>query len=112
MRVNLVRNALLVSFAMVFAVTGQTLTYSLLPAGTTAPAPRFDGAIAYDLPGRQIFLFGGQDSFPRNDLWLYSLDRRQWAPDLVRTELGTQATSFCFGTAGTWIVRMKRSYFS
>ena len=78
MRMNLVRNALLVSFALVLAAKGQTLTYSLLPARTTAPSPRFDGAIAYDLPGRQIFVFGGQDSSPRNDLWLYSLDRREW----------------------------------
>jgi uncharacterized protein (TIGR03437 family) len=54
------------------------LTYSLLPAGPAAPSPRFDGAIAYDTQGRQIFLFGGQDISPLNDLWMYSLDRRQW----------------------------------
>jgi hypothetical protein len=36
-----------------------------------------DGAIAYDA-SRRIFLFGGQDSSPRNDLWAYSLERRQW----------------------------------
>ena len=69
------------SASLVFGsvAAGQTLTYSLVPSGATAPSPRFDGAIAYDEPGKQIFLFGGQDNSARNDLWSYSLDRRQWA---------------------------------
>jgi uncharacterized protein (TIGR03437 family) len=71
--------ALFASFMFACGANGQTFTFSLLPSGTTAPSPRFDGAIAYDEPGRQIFLFAGQDSSPRNDLWSYSLDRRQWA---------------------------------
>ena len=73
------KTALAASFVSISAATAQTLSYSLLPAATTVPSPRFDGTIAYDPSGRQIFLFGGQDSSPRNDLWLYSLDRKQWA---------------------------------
>src|SRR5215471_10243520 len=72
------RLALTVFFVSTSVLSGQTLTYSLLPAGPAAPSQRFDGTIAYDTTGRQIFLFGGQDTSPRNDLWLYSLDRRQW----------------------------------
>jgi hypothetical protein len=80
MRVSLFgKTALVASFVFVSVATAQTLSYSLLPAGTTVPSPRFDGTIAYDPSEKQIFLFGGQDSSPRNDLWFYSLDRKQWA---------------------------------
>jgi uncharacterized protein (TIGR03437 family) len=50
----------------------------LLRADGGQPSSRFDGTIAYDPVDRMIFLFGGQDSVPRNDLWAYSLPRRQW----------------------------------
>src|SRR5882724_10703883 len=73
MRKNLLRDFVFtVFFVCVPAASAQTLTYSLLPTGATAPSSRFDGAIAYDPAGRQIFLFAGQDSSPRNDLWAYS----------------------------------------
>jgi len=56
----------------------QPLSYSLLTSQTPQPSPRFDGTIAYDPASRQIFLFGGQDTAPRNDLWAYSLAQRRW----------------------------------
>jgi uncharacterized protein (TIGR03437 family) len=49
-----------------------------LPPAGTGPSARFDGTIAYDPAGQQILLFGGRDSGPKNDLWAYSLQRRQW----------------------------------
>ncbi|MEO8129387.1 MAG: kelch repeat-containing protein [Bryobacteraceae bacterium] len=57
----------------------QTLTYSLLPPEGVQPSARFDGAIAYSPAGRQLYLFGGQDTASRNDLWTYSLAQRRWA---------------------------------
>jgi hypothetical protein len=38
-----------------------------------------DGTSAYDPTDRRLYLFGGQDSAARNDLWTYSLAQRQWA---------------------------------
>src|SRR5574341_609938 len=61
------------------AIAGaQSLSYTRLAAEGASPAPRVDGAIVYEPSGRQIFLFGGQEGAPKNDLWVYSLDRRQW----------------------------------
>jgi uncharacterized protein (TIGR03437 family) len=57
---------------------GQPLQYTLLPAEGARPSARFDGTIAYDPAGRQLFLFGGSELGAKNDLWSYSLDRRQW----------------------------------
>lgn len=56
----------------------QNLSYSLLGSSAPQPSARFDGTIVYDPVGRQIFLFGGQDTVPRNDLWSYSLAQRGW----------------------------------
>jgi uncharacterized protein (TIGR03437 family) len=56
----------------------ETLTYTLLPASGVAPAGREDGVIAYDLAGRQVFLFGGRGGAARDDLWRYSLDEGAW----------------------------------
>ena len=56
----------------------QGLSYTLLRSDGPQPSARFDAAIAYDTPGRQVFVFGGQDTQPRNDIWAYSLSRRQW----------------------------------
>jgi uncharacterized protein (TIGR03437 family) len=69
---------LLLSVALSGPVFAQGLSYTLLRADGPQPSPRFDAAIAYDTPGRQIFVFGGQDTQPLNDLWAYSLARRQW----------------------------------
>ena len=56
MRVSLFgKTALVASFVFVSVATAQTLSYSLLPAGTTVPSPRFDGTIAYD-PSRKANL--------------------------------------------------------
>jgi uncharacterized protein (TIGR03437 family) len=60
------------------SVQGQNLSYSLLGVDGVQPSPRSDGTIAYDAETRRIFLFGGQDSAPRNDLWAYSLSQRRW----------------------------------
>ena len=59
-------------------LSAQSLTYSLLGADGPQPSPRFDGTIAYDPSGRRLFLFAGQDTAPRNDLWVYSLAQRRW----------------------------------
>lgn len=48
------------------------------PSGV-APSPRIDAPVAYDPPGRQLFMFGGLDaSGDRDDLWAYSVDNQQW----------------------------------
>lgn len=66
-------------FFLGWATQAQTLSYSLLPTGDDAPSARFDGTIAYDPAGKQIFLFGGQDfEGTKNDLWSYSLTDRRW----------------------------------
>ena len=61
-----------------FRMDAQTLTYALLPADGPKPSARFDGPIAYEPGGGQIFLFGGRDTSPRNDLWVYSIADRRW----------------------------------
>ncbi len=70
------------TFALLLAAatlcSAQPLSYTLLNAEGTKPSPRFDGTIAYDPTGRQIFLFGGSDGVERNDLWTYSLTQRRW----------------------------------
>jgi uncharacterized protein (TIGR03437 family) len=63
---------------LVASAGAQTLSYTLLRSDGVSPSPRFDGTIAYDPVARRIFLFGGQDSAPRNDLWAYSLSLRRW----------------------------------
>ena len=58
---------------------GQELRWSELPSAADAPAPRYDGAIAYDSPGKLVFLFGGStNEGSQNDLWAYSLDDQRW----------------------------------
>lgn len=61
------------------AVHAQQFTYTLLGSSGLQPSPRFDGTITYDATDRTIYLFGGQDSAARNDLWAYSLATRQWS---------------------------------
>ncbi|MBY0507228.1 MAG: hypothetical protein K2X03_25155 [Bryobacteraceae bacterium] len=60
------------------SLSAQSLTYRLLPPGDTAPTGRVDGTIAYAPSLRRLYLFGGQDTETRNDLWAYSLDDRAW----------------------------------
>lgn len=66
------------ALAVVGGLHGQALRYTLLPSGAVAPGARLDGTIAHDPMGQQIFLFGGQESGAKNDLWVYALDRREW----------------------------------
>ncbi|MBL8219613.1 MAG: hypothetical protein JNL62_10305 [Bryobacterales bacterium] len=56
----------------------QQLTWRELPAGSAPPTGRVDGVIAYDERERRIYMFGGRDSRPQNDLWSYSIDAGQW----------------------------------
>lgn len=57
----------------------QNLTWTLLQPAGPQPSARYDGAVAYDVPGRQVLMFGGQDnSGARNDLWAYSFDKQRW----------------------------------
>jgi len=50
----------------------------LVVNGQAAPEARIDGVVAYDIPGKQIFLFGGDGTNTLNDLWSYSLSTGQW----------------------------------
>jgi hypothetical protein len=74
------RNLTLTSLLLALATTlpAQTLSYTLLSSAGPQPSPRFDGTIAYDPSTRQIYLFGGEDTAPRDDLWIYSLPDRRW----------------------------------
>jgi uncharacterized protein (TIGR03437 family) len=56
----------------------QSLTYRVLPFVAGGPSARVDGTIAYDAASRRVYLFGGQDSTARNDLWTYSVPGRAW----------------------------------
>jgi uncharacterized protein (TIGR03437 family) len=74
------RSLTLASALLVFttALPAQTLSYTLLSSEGPRPSARFDGTIAYDPSARRIYLFGGEDTAPRNDLWTYSLADRRW----------------------------------
>ena len=58
--------------------SAQPLTYSLATPEGAKPSARLDGTIAYDSASRRLFLFGGQDSAARNDLWAYSPAEQRW----------------------------------
>ena len=61
-----------------YAQTGGLGWSRANPSGVI-PTPRIDAPIAYDAVGRQLLMFGGQDSSgDRNDLWSFSIDRQQW----------------------------------
>ena len=64
--------------AAVGVAAAQPLQYMLQPTGATAPAGRSDGTIVHDPAGQQLFLFRGSAPGARNDLWLYSLERKEW----------------------------------
>jgi len=66
------------ALAAVSPAFSQSEGYTLLENGSNAPAPRVDGTITYDSATRRVYLFGGQGSENFNDLWMYSLERRQW----------------------------------
>lgn len=54
---------------MCAAARAQTVSWTLLKPTGSQPSARYDGAIAWDTPGRQVILFGGSDNFGnRNDL--------------------------------------------
>ncbi len=73
-------------FFLAMQASSQPLSYRLLPTGDNAPSGRLDGTIAYAPATRTVYLFGGQDSDFRNDLWAYSLDDRRWSPVRVTGE--------------------------
>ncbi len=55
------------------------LAFTRLSPQGPAPSPRLDAPIAYDVPGRQLIVFGGQDAGgDRNDLWTFSVESKQW----------------------------------
>lgn len=66
------------AFVLPFGLGAQSLTYALQVSAAPQPSPRLDGAISYDSAGQQVYLFGGQDSVARNDLWSYSLTQKRW----------------------------------
>ncbi|MBL8233960.1 MAG: hypothetical protein JNL98_36025 [Bryobacterales bacterium] len=63
---------------VVSASLAQEYRLEKLPSGAAAPSGRVDGAIAYDPQNRRVYMFGGRDSTVRNDLWTYSVERREW----------------------------------
>lgn len=69
---------LVASLLLTVTMQGQPLSYSQLRTDGPQPSARFDGTIAYDPSARRIYLFGGEDTSPRNDLWTYSLSERRW----------------------------------
>ena len=75
---TLILKGLAAALLSVASISGQPLSFSLLRADGVQPTPRFDGTITFDPAGRRIFLFGGQDTEARNDLWVYSLALRRW----------------------------------
>jgi hypothetical protein len=56
----------------------QQLQFTTLPSTGSGPSPRFDGTIAYDPSANEIYLFGGEDTVARNDLWAFSVESNQW----------------------------------
>lgn len=72
------RTAMLLAGLAMAALHGQTLEFTTLSPRGAQPSARIDGTIAYHPPGRQLFLFGGQDTTARNDLWAFSVDTREW----------------------------------
>ena len=47
-------------FLLGFLADAQTLTYTQLPSGATAPSPRLDGTIAYDQLADRSFCLAGR----------------------------------------------------
>ena len=78
MKVTLICRVACVFVVLAGFARAQPLAYSLLRPEGAQPTPRFDGTIVYDFVDRRIFLFGGQDNEPKNDLWAYSLAQRRW----------------------------------
>src|SRR5262245_33794727 len=78
MKVTLIWRVACVFVVLAGFACAQPIAYSLLRADGPQPTPRFDGTIVYDPIDRRIFLFGGQDNEPKNDLWAYSLAQRRW----------------------------------
>ena len=70
--------AALAYFCMPVTAQQPPLTYTLQTPEGAKPTARVDGTIAYDAASRQLFLFGGQDSSSRNDLWAYSAASGRW----------------------------------
>ena len=69
---------LILSLLGVACAAAQPLAFTRLPAEGPAPTPRVDGTIAYDGSTRRVYMFGGLEGGPRNDLWFYSLAQRRW----------------------------------
>lgn len=70
------RLAILPFFAALLYSQQLQLT-TVEPTGP-GPSARFDGTIAYDPSSNDLYLFGGEDSTARNDLWAFSIETRQW----------------------------------
>ncbi|MCW5980586.1 MAG: hypothetical protein KIT09_21075 [Bryobacteraceae bacterium] len=64
--------------AAIGAAHAAPSSFTLLDHAGRAPSPRVDGAIVYEDQDRRLYLFGGRDTAPRNDLWAYSIDERRW----------------------------------
>jgi hypothetical protein len=70
------RLAILPLFATL--LTAQQLQLNTVQPDGPAPSARIDGTIAHDPATNDIYLFGGEDTTARNDLWAYSIDSNRW----------------------------------
>lgn len=74
------RTSFFLALATAAAAIAQPLAFTRLGGSGAAPSPRQGGTIAYDAATRRVYMFGGLDSAPKNDLWFYSLGERRWQP--------------------------------
>jgi hypothetical protein len=51
--------------------------WDLLPQGDTVPPPRRDHSLVTD--GQRLYLFGGRNSSPLGDFWVYDLASQRWS---------------------------------
>ncbi|MFN7937216.1 MAG: kelch repeat-containing protein [Bryobacteraceae bacterium] len=72
--------------------TAQQPPWRELPATGEGPSGRVDGAIAYDEHDKRIYMFGGRDTRPANDLWAYSIEEGRWTQ--LRASGGPPAARF------------------
>ena len=54
----------------------QQLRWQMIPVSGPAPSPRHDHSLVTN--GKSLFLFGGRNAAPLNDLWSFDLASRAW----------------------------------
>lgn len=78
--------------------SGDTPTWSQLPAGPMKPAGRFWAGLAVDPIHDAYVLFAGHDDGKqgnRNDLWSYKIAEKSWSPLRLADTYNKPANGFC-----------------